>query len=97
MAIHNVELASIVDVGDAHDVTPLLPSVDNPLALADDKHIRQLTLMVVRPLRPNSLARVEELGLGGAEGTDASGESMSDHCEFVASPIFRYGTYKFLL
>ena len=66
------------------------------LALANDKHIHQLTLMVVWPLHPNSLARVEESGLGGAEGTNAGGESMSDHCEFVASPIFRYGTYEFL-
>ena len=92
-----MELASIVDVGDAHDVTPLLPSVDNPLVLAYDKHICQLTRMVIRPLRPTFLDRVEESGLGGAEGTNAGGESMSDHCEFVASPIFRYGTYEILL
>jgi hypothetical protein len=31
--LHNVELTSIVDFRDAHDVTPLLLPVDNPLAL----------------------------------------------------------------
>ena len=37
--LHNVELTSIIDFGNAHNVTPLLPPVDNPLALANDKHI----------------------------------------------------------
>ncbi len=32
------------------------------------------TLIVVRPLLPNSLARVEESGLASAEGADAVGE-----------------------
>ncbi len=76
-----MELSSIVDFGDAHDVTPLLPSVDSPLALANDKHSCQIALIVVWPLRPNSLARVEESGLGRAEGADAGGEGSTDHGE----------------
>jgi hypothetical protein len=77
--LHNVELTSIIDFGNAHDVTPLLPPVDNPLALADDKHIRELMLIVVRPFRSNFLARVEESSLGSAEGADAGGEGLGDH------------------
>ena len=91
-----MELTSIVDFGDAHDVTPLLLPVDNPLALANDKHIREFALIVVRPLLPNFLARVEESGLVWAKGADAGGEGLTDHGGNEASPISRYGTYKFL-
>ena len=49
------------------------------------------TLIVLRPLLPNSLARVED-----AKGADASGEGLADHGGNEALPIFRYGTYKFL-
>jgi hypothetical protein len=93
---HNVELTSIIDFGDAHDVTPLLLPVDNPLALANDKHIREFALIVVSSLLPNSLARMEELGIASAEGADAGGERLADHGGNEASPISRYGTYKFL-
>ena len=54
------------------------------------------TLIVVRPLLPNSLARVEESGLASTEGADAGGEGLADHGGNEASPISRYGTYKFL-
>jgi hypothetical protein len=91
-----VELTSIVDFGDAHDVTPLLLPVNNPLALADDKHIREFALIVVGPLLPNSLTGVEELDLASAEGADAGGEGLADHGGNTASPISWYGTYKFL-
>jgi hypothetical protein len=77
--LHNVEHTSIIDFGNAHDVTPLLLPVDNPLALANDKHIRELTLIVVRPFHSNSLARVEELSLASAKGTNAGGEGLADH------------------
>ena len=94
--LHNVELTSIVDFGDAHDVTPLLLPVANPLALANDKHIREFALIVVRPLLPNSLARVEEASLASTEGADAGGEGLADHGGNEASSISRYGTYEFL-
>ena len=61
--LDDVELGSIVDFGDAHDVAPLLPSVDHPLALADNEHVREFALIVVGPLLPDSGARVEESGL----------------------------------
>ena len=77
--LDDVELGAIVDFGDAHDVAPLLLTVDDPLALADDKHLRQLALEVVGPLLPDSGARVEESGLASAEGADAGGEGSSDH------------------
>ena len=91
-----MELGSIVNFGDAHDVAPLLPSVDGPLALADDKHLRQLALVVVGPFFSNLRARVEESGLTSAEGADAGGEGSSHHgCG--RPPISWYGTYEFLL
>jgi hypothetical protein len=77
--LHNVELTSIIDFGNAHDVTPLLLPVDNPLPPADDKHIRELTLIVVRPFRSNSLARVEKLSLASAKGANAGGEGLANH------------------
>ena len=92
-----MELTSIINFGDAHVVTPLLLPVDNPLALADVKHIREFALIVVRPLLPNSLARVEESGLVSAEGADAGREGLADHGGNEASPISQYGTYEFLL
>ena len=54
-------------------------------------------LIDVRPLLPNSLARVEESSLASAEGADAGGEGLADHGGNEALPISRYGTYKFLL
>jgi hypothetical protein len=50
--LHNVELSSIVDFGDAHDVAPLLLSVDHPLALVDNKHVSEFALIFVGPLLP---------------------------------------------
>ncbi len=77
--LHNVELGSIVDFGDAHNVAPLLPSVDHPLALANNKHVRDFALIVVGPLLPDSGARVEESSLISADGADAGGEGSTHH------------------
>ena len=76
-----MELTAIVDHGDAHDITPLVLSVDDPLALADDEHVHQLALVVVRPFCPNFITRVEESCLGGAYGTNAGGERSRDQSE----------------
>ena len=91
-----MELTSFVDFGDAHDATPLLLPVDNPLALANDKHICEFALIVIRPLLPNPLARVEESGLASAKGANAGKEGLADHGRNKALPISRYGTYEYL-
>jgi hypothetical protein len=79
--LHDVELTAIVDLGDAHDITPLALSFDKPLALANDKHIHQLALVAIRPFCPNFITRVKKSCLGGAECADVGGESSCDHGE----------------
>ncbi len=76
-----MELSSIVNFGDTYDVAPLLLSVDNPLALANNKHIRQFALIVIGPSLPYFCTRVEESGLTSTEGADAGGEGSSHHGE----------------
>ncbi len=94
--LDNVELTAIVDFGDAHDVTPLVLSVDNPLILANDKHMLQMPLIVLRPFCPYFITRVEESGLGGADSANACKERLPFHVKMRPSPNGWYGTYKFL-
>jgi hypothetical protein len=94
--LNDVEHTAIVDLGDVHEVTLLVPFVDDPHALANDEHILQLPLIVLWPFFPNFITRVEELCLGGAYGAHACGERTSDHGENEASLNFLYSIYKFL-
>ncbi len=61
------------------EIAPLLLSVDHPLALADNKHVREFALIVIGPFLSNLYARVEESGLTSAKGADAGGEGSSHH------------------
>ena len=67
-----MELTAIVNLGDTHDVMPLVLFVDSPLALANDEQIVQLVLIVLWPFCPNFITGVEELCLGRANGASAS-------------------------
>ena len=70
--LDDVELTAIVDLGDVHDVTPLVLFVDSPLALTNDEHIVQFALIVLRPFRPSFITGVEESWLGVADSAKAS-------------------------
>ncbi len=73
-------------------VTVLGCSIDDPLALANDKDTHQMTFIVLWPLFPN-----KELGPARADCTNACRERLLSIGENEALPIFQYGTYGFLL
>ena len=94
--LHNVEDDIFTNIVDAHEVAHLLFSCDAPHALPHHKDTGETALVVVRPLRPNVLARVEETGHSGANSYDSAKEREPRHGGNVPSPKTWYGTYVFL-
>ena len=94
--LHNVEDDIFTNIVDAHEVAHLLFSCDAPHALPNHKDTCETTLVVVRPLCPNVLARVEETGHGGANGSDSAKERETRHGRNEPSPKTWYGIYVFL-
>ena len=92
----DVEDGVVIDVTNANEVAHLVLMTDPPDALADHQRTIDTALVVLWPFLPNFLARVEESSHGGADSSDAAGESSCRHGGIVASPISWYGTYVFL-
>ena len=94
--LDDVEDDVFINIVDAHEVAHLLFSCNAPHALPHHKDTGEMALVVVWPLRPNVLARVEETGHSGADGSDSAEEREPRHGGNEPSPKTWYGTYVFL-
>ena len=64
--LDNVEYGAIIKIADAEQIAHLLFPVDLPRALSCHNDTGETAFVVIEPLLPNALARVEELYHGGA-------------------------------
>jgi hypothetical protein len=92
-----VELGQIVDFLDANEVAQLLFLLTLTGRVASPvNNTSETPLIVVWPFITNLLAGVEEVGHGGADGSDAAGEGSSWHGGILTSPNCWHSSYGFL-